>query len=76
MIKTENYIIDRIEDGIATIETASGEMINISTASLPENSKAGDCLIFEENSFKFSQIETNLRKSRIKSLLDGLVNKK
>lgn len=76
MIKTENYIIDRIEDGIATIETPNGEMINIPTVSLPENSKTGDCLIFEENSFKLSQSETELRKNRIKSLLDGLVNKK
>lgn len=76
MIKTENYIIDRIEDGVATIETPNGEMINIPTVSLPENSKAGDCLIFEENSFKLSQSETELRKNRVKSLLDGLVNKK
>ena len=72
----EIYILDKIENGIASIENSDGAMLYVSANRLPENSKSGDCFTFEKGQFYFSPSETESRRKNVKSLLDSLIDKK
>lgn len=75
MIKMEIYRLDSIEDGIAAVENPDGAMLYIPANRLPDNSKSGDCLTFENGSFQIAPEETEFRRTLIKGLLDNLINK-
>ena len=72
----EIYKLDRIEDGIATVENSDGAMLFVSASRLPEDAKDGDCLTFEKGRFYLAQAETEFRKKVIKGLLDNLISEK
>ena len=72
----EVYRLDRIEDGIASVENSDGAMLYVSASRLPENAAEGVCLTFEKGRFHLAPEETKFRKKVIKGLLDDLVNKK
>lgn len=76
MTDLDIYRVDRIEEGIATVENSDGAMLHVSASRLPENSKSGDCLTFEKGRFYLAPAETEFRKKVIKGLLDDLINKK
>ncbi|MBR2640201.1 MAG: DUF3006 domain-containing protein [Oscillospiraceae bacterium] len=76
MISLEVYQLDRIEEGIASVENSDGAMLFVSASRLPENAKDGDCLTFEKGRFYPAPAETKFRKKVIKDLLEGLVDKK
>lgn len=68
----EAYKLDRIEDGIATIETPNGTMLRFSEKLFPENSKSGDCFILKNGVFIYLKEVTEVRKDEIFSLLSEL----
>ena len=70
------YRVDRIEEGIATVENSDGAMLHVSANRLPENSKSGDCLTFEKGMFYPAPEETEFRRKKMKGLLDELLSKK
>lgn len=72
----EIYKLDRIEDGIATVENSDGAMLFVSASRLPEDAKNGDCLTFEKGRFYLAPAETEFRKKVIKGLLDNLISEK
>ena len=72
----EIYKLDRIEDGIATVENSDGAMLFVSASRLPEDAKEGDCLTFEKGRFYLAPAETEFRKKVIKGLLDNLISEK
>ena len=76
MIIMELYRLDRIEDGIASVENSDGAMLFVSASRLPENAKDGDCLTFEKGRFYLAPEETEFRKKIIKGLLEDLIDKK
>lgn len=71
----EIYRLDRIEDGIATVENTDGAMLYISKSRLPENAKSGDCLTFEKGRFYLAPAETEFRRKEIKGLLKKVLEK-
>ena len=72
----EIYKLDRIEDGIATVENSDGAMLFVSASRLPEDAKDGDCLTFEKGRFYLAPAETEFQKKVIKGLLDNLISEK
>ena len=70
------YKVDRIEEGIATVENSDGAMLHVSASRLPENSKSGDCLTFEKGMFYPAPEETQFQRKKIKNILDELITKK
>lgn len=61
------WIIDRIEEDFAVIETENGNVFSIPLAVLPENTKEGDALFVT-----IDKDETLNRKEKINSLMNDL----
>ncbi|MBR3953602.1 MAG: DUF3006 domain-containing protein [Oscillospiraceae bacterium] len=76
MIKTEIYKLDRIEDGIAAIETPNGRIEHQKAEVLPKGAKSGDCFTFENGRFIPAKTETEKRRKLISSLLDEIIAEK
>lgn len=62
---SEKFIVDRIEDGIATLEAESGEHINISVSFIGETITAGSVLTLENGEYSVDEEATSIRKSKI-----------
>ncbi len=71
----ELYILDRIEDGIAAVETPDKIMMYINADKLPPNSRTGDCFTLESGEFIKSETATKERKSEISSLINSIITK-
>lgn len=61
------WIIDRIEDDFAVIETENEKVFSIPLAVIPENAKEGDVVFVT-----IDKAETLNRKERINSLMNDL----
>lgn len=75
MIDLEIYKLDRIEEGIAILETPEKTMLSVPRNSLPEGASDGDCFVIDGENFVFSEEETKKRKNAIFDLLSGLISK-
>ena len=69
------YKLDRIEEGIASVENPDGVMLYVSASRFPEGTKSGDCFAFEKGYFIFLPEETEKRRSETASLLLNIVKK-
>jgi len=70
------YIIDRIEDGIAVIESKSGEIIELPKTALPKGAREGQCLIKKGDGYIIDKAGTEKRKAEMRSRLDKILGKK
>lgn len=70
------YIIDRIEDGIAVIESKSGEVIELPKNALPKSAREGQCLIKEGDGYIIDKAATEKRRAEMRSRLDKILGKK
>lgn len=67
------YIVERIEDGIASLENIeTGEITNYNISDIPFKIYEGDVLIFEEQMWRYDNEEKELRKIRIENKMKNL----
>ena len=76
MTDLDIYRVDRIEEGIATVENSDGAMLHVSASRLPENSKSGDCLTFKKGRFYLAPEKTKFIRKNVKNILDNLISEK
>ena len=69
-----NYIIDRIENGIAVLESEN-EMFKIPKSMLPKDAKEGHVLVKNEDSYAIDWDLTKKRRDNIKSRLEKLLGR-
>lgn len=67
-----NYIVDRIEEGIAVCETARKECRKIPLKHLPENLREGDVLCEAEDGIVIDVEATNRRRQEMREKLNAL----
>ena len=65
-------IVDRFEGSYAVCEDEEQKMINIEIDKLPQGVKEGDVLIIEGDNIKVDKEETEIRRERIRSLMEDL----
>ena len=70
-----NYIIDRIENGIAVLESQD-EMLEVPKSMLPKEAKEGHVLFKDGESYVIDWDLTNKRRSDIKNRLEKLLGRK
>ncbi len=63
-------IIDRIDDGIAVLETDDG-MQTIPAEQLPEQARDGDVLQLTENGYQIDAAATEARRQKIRNRLQN-----
>ncbi len=64
------YSVDKIENGIATIENIlTKELINVKQKDLPNNVKEKDILMYDGNSYI---LDVSLKEERLKKLKDKM----
>ena len=61
------YIIDRIEEGFAVLESADGETENVELSLIYDGAKEGDSVLYENGVYTRLPEETENRKDSIKS---------
>ena len=66
------YVIDRIEEGIAVLESDSGEKMEVPLSCLPSGAHEGSCLRPCERGFALDEEEEAARKRRIERKLSAL----
>lgn len=59
------YIVDRVEGEIAVCERDDMKFFDILLAELPQDVKAGDCLVLSDGVWSVDVDETAMRKQRI-----------
>lgn len=64
-------LVDRIEDGIAVIETEDGR-IEVSRSELAPDVKEGDAVLFENGLYRKDTFATEQRRQEIIELQDSL----
>jgi len=70
------YIIDRIEEGIATLECQStGEILHLPEKDLPKYAKEGHILQINGNSFIIDKARTEKRRDEMRQRLDNILKK-
>ena len=69
-----SYIIDRIENGIAVLESQD-EMLEIPKSMLPKDAKEGHVLIKNGDSYTIDHDLTKKRRDNIKSRLEKLLGR-
>ena len=74
MDKREVWILDRVEDGTAYLETETG-MQAVPARELPAGAREGDCLQKGPDGLKLDAEETQRRKQRIQNKLDRLLKR-
>jgi len=67
------YIIDRIEQGIAICEEESGTMVKLPLKELPIGSREGDVLFKLNGTFQFDGEATNRRRQKMREKLNRLI---
>ena len=71
------YIIDRIEDGIATLEIVGGdETIDLPRKELPKGAREGHVLRKDRDVFTIDYEETEKRRKNMRARLDKLLKKR
>lgn len=70
------FIVDRIEDGRATLEAENGEHIEVDKSEIPDGTNAGEVLKKEGEGFAQDPIETEKRRDTVRNLLKGLIGEK
>ena len=65
-------IVDRFEGSYAVCEDEEQKMINIEIDKLPQGIKEGDVLIIEGDNIKVDKEETEIRRERIRRLMEDL----
>ena len=74
--KTIFFSIDRFEDDFAICENkTTGEMVNIKKSLLPEFSKEGDILKFENGVYIIDKNSTQNAQTEIKNMVNNLFKK-
>lgn len=65
-----DWIIDRIEDGIAAVEVEEGKVVSVPVSALPKGCEEGDvlCIVRDEE-------KTAKRRERMEKRLNGLFAK-
>lgn len=72
----EIYRLDRIEDGVASVESPEGEMLRFDAGLFPAGTKTGDCFTLSEGIFLPAEDETQIRRKKLSALLKGIIEKK
>ena len=74
------YIIDRIEDGIATIECSDDasniEMIELPKQALPKGAREGHVLAKDGDAYVIDYETTNKRRANARARLDRILGRK
>ncbi len=66
------YTVDRVSEGIAVLETETGERRTLELAKLPENVREGDCLKELNGTFFLDAERTRRRKRKLHARLKAL----
>lgn len=66
------YIVDRIEEGVAVLEGEDGAMTNVKLGELPEGVKEGDVLVMHEGSYRIDCDATQSRREQMEDLFRSL----
>ena len=69
------YIVDRLIEGIAVLESETGERRTVEAAILPENVKEGDCLTEADGIFSLDAERTSARRKKLYARLKALARK-
>ena len=69
------YTVERIEDNIAVLEDEQGSFVKISASLLPENTKSGNVLLFENERYSLINAVDEERQKRILDKYQQLFNK-
>ncbi len=71
-MKSEHYILDRIEENTAVFENGKGIFITVSSSVIPENSNSGDCFILKNGNYVFDEKYTKTRRQQISNIKNRL----
>lgn len=66
------YTVDRVEEGLALVESPEKTMLNIPLEKLPAGVKAGDVLCLQDGVFLPAPEEQKVREARIQRKMDAL----
>ena len=72
-----SLVVDRIENGIAVCEELTegyGRRFEFSLCKLPEGTREGDVLDYENNKFTLNPKAASERRKRIRKLMDDVFN--
>ncbi len=69
------YTVERIEDNIAVLEDEQGKFVEVSSFLLPENTKSGNILLFENERYSLINAVDEERQKRILDKYQKLFNK-
>ncbi len=69
------YVVERIESGIAVCELADGSFVKIPLEQLPEGVCEGDCITEQDGVYIIDEDETRRRREYAASLLKKLKSK-
>lgn len=72
MMKAELLIVDRFEGSFAVCEQEDGSMVDVDMKLLPEGTREGDVLKFDDGIYTVDAAATADRAQRIRSLMDEL----
>jgi len=71
-----NYIIDRIEDGIAVLECqVTNEIIEVPRKALPKGAREGQLLQKDGDGFAIDKTATERRRQEMRARLDRILKK-
>ena len=66
------YTVDRVSEGVAVLETETGERRALELAKLPENIREGDCLTEADSIFSLDAERTSARRKKLHARLKAL----
>ncbi|MBQ2758429.1 MAG: DUF3006 domain-containing protein [Clostridia bacterium] len=69
------YTVERIEDNIAVLEDEQGKFVEVASFLLPENTKSGNVLLFENERYSLINAVDEERQKRILDKYQKLFNK-
>lgn len=70
----KKFTVDKIEEEKAVLECENGKFVTLELKSLPKNIKEGDVLEFADNSYFLDEKETEIRREKIRGIMDKLFN--
>lgn len=72
-MRKKYYILDKIEENIALLETEKGVIKTVHISSLPENANTGDCFVFDGARYIFDEEYTKSRRKQIAEIKNRLI---
>lgn len=71
-MRNKHFILDRIEENTAFLESDKGSFIAVNLSVIPKDSNSGDCFIFENGNYVLDEKYTKARREQISDIKNRL----